>query len=208
MYELNTMDTILMFTDIGNYLFVPVHEIVETKWKELGKHIKVDNHNQNIEPLPPFINPIAIPLKLPTPILAANAKVNVSNGLIPLLFVLSFFKTKKRLIIFIVLLVLLDVLFFCQISYARQFYNDNVMNYKGNDKIRNFVIISNIGIVTTNLETAKRALATYNNLFGQYPYRTLVVAKTPFLFGGMEYPNSLDTYLHNNGSLYMALLSF
>ena len=39
MYELNTMDTILMFTDIGNYLYVPVHEIPDLKWKDLGKHI-------------------------------------------------------------------------------------------------------------------------------------------------------------------------
>jgi topoisomerase-4 subunit A len=28
-----------MFTNLGHYLYVPVHEIVETKWKELGKHI-------------------------------------------------------------------------------------------------------------------------------------------------------------------------
>ena len=39
MYELNTMDTILMFTDNGNYLYVPVHEIPDMKWKDLGKHI-------------------------------------------------------------------------------------------------------------------------------------------------------------------------
>ena len=39
MYELNTLDTILMFTDIGNYLYVPVHEIPDMKWKDLGKHI-------------------------------------------------------------------------------------------------------------------------------------------------------------------------
>ena len=39
MYEVNTMDTILMFTDIGNYLFVPVYEIPDMKWKDLGKHI-------------------------------------------------------------------------------------------------------------------------------------------------------------------------
>ena len=39
MYELNTLDTVLMFTDIGNYLFVPVHEIPDMKWKDLGKHI-------------------------------------------------------------------------------------------------------------------------------------------------------------------------
>ncbi len=39
MYELNTMDTVLMFTDIGNYLYVPVYEIPDMKWKDLGKHI-------------------------------------------------------------------------------------------------------------------------------------------------------------------------
>ena len=33
------MDTILMFTDIGNYLYVPVYEIPDMKWKDLGKHI-------------------------------------------------------------------------------------------------------------------------------------------------------------------------
>ena len=39
LYELNTLDTILLFTNLGNYLYVPVHEIPELKWKELGKHI-------------------------------------------------------------------------------------------------------------------------------------------------------------------------
>ena len=28
-----------MITDIGNYLYVPVHEIPDMKWKDLGKHI-------------------------------------------------------------------------------------------------------------------------------------------------------------------------
>ncbi len=35
----NTMDYILGFTNKGNYLFIPVHEIVEGKWKDEGKHI-------------------------------------------------------------------------------------------------------------------------------------------------------------------------
>lgn len=39
MYDINTLDTILMFTNKGNYLYVPVHEIPELKWKDLGKHI-------------------------------------------------------------------------------------------------------------------------------------------------------------------------
>ncbi len=38
-YEMNTMDTLLLFTDLGNYLFLPVHEIPDLKWKELGKHV-------------------------------------------------------------------------------------------------------------------------------------------------------------------------
>ena len=39
LYEMNTMDTLLMFTDKGNYLYIPVHELPDLKWKELGKHI-------------------------------------------------------------------------------------------------------------------------------------------------------------------------
>jgi topoisomerase-4 subunit A len=38
-YEMTTLDTILLFTNLGNYLYVPVHELPDTKWKELGKHI-------------------------------------------------------------------------------------------------------------------------------------------------------------------------
>lgn len=38
-YEMNTLDTVLLFTDLGNYLYVPVHELPDLKWKELGKHI-------------------------------------------------------------------------------------------------------------------------------------------------------------------------
>ncbi len=39
LYELNTLDTILLFTNLGNYLYVPVHIIPDLKWKEMGKHI-------------------------------------------------------------------------------------------------------------------------------------------------------------------------
>ena len=39
LYEQNTMDSLLLFTNKGNYLYVPVHELPELKWKELGKHI-------------------------------------------------------------------------------------------------------------------------------------------------------------------------
>jgi len=39
LYEMNTLDTLLLFTDQGNYLHIPVHELPDTKWKELGKHV-------------------------------------------------------------------------------------------------------------------------------------------------------------------------
>lgn len=35
----NTLDKLLVFTDRGNYLYVPIHKLEEFKWKELGKHI-------------------------------------------------------------------------------------------------------------------------------------------------------------------------
>ena len=39
LYEMNTIDTLLLFTNQGNYLYVPVHELPDMKWKEMGKHI-------------------------------------------------------------------------------------------------------------------------------------------------------------------------
>ena len=39
LYNLTTLDTVLLFTNLGNYLYLPVIEIPELKWGELGKHI-------------------------------------------------------------------------------------------------------------------------------------------------------------------------
>lgn len=39
LFEANTVQTILAFTNKGNYCFIPVHKIDEFKWKDLGKHI-------------------------------------------------------------------------------------------------------------------------------------------------------------------------
>ena len=38
-YEVSTLNNILVFTNLGNYLYIPVYKIPECKWKELGKHI-------------------------------------------------------------------------------------------------------------------------------------------------------------------------
>ena len=39
LYEMNTLNTLLLFTNKGNYLYVPVHTIPVCAWKDLGKHI-------------------------------------------------------------------------------------------------------------------------------------------------------------------------
>ena len=39
LYEASTLDTLLVFTNLGNFLFIPVHTIYDLKWKELGKHV-------------------------------------------------------------------------------------------------------------------------------------------------------------------------
>ena len=38
-YNMNTLDTLLIFTNLGNYLYIPVYEIPDLKWKDLGKHM-------------------------------------------------------------------------------------------------------------------------------------------------------------------------
>ena len=45
LFATSTLDNLVLFTNLGNYLFIPVHKIFEAKWKELGKHIS------NIVPL-------------------------------------------------------------------------------------------------------------------------------------------------------------
>ena len=39
LYEMNTLDTLLVFTNKGNYLYVPVYNLPDMKWKEMGKHV-------------------------------------------------------------------------------------------------------------------------------------------------------------------------
>ena len=45
--QATTLDYLLAFTQLGNYLFIPIHELQETKWKEEGKHI---NYLVNLGP--------------------------------------------------------------------------------------------------------------------------------------------------------------
>lgn len=39
LYSASTLDRILIVTDLGNYLYIRVHDIPEAKWKDMGKHI-------------------------------------------------------------------------------------------------------------------------------------------------------------------------
>jgi topoisomerase-4 subunit A len=58
MYEMNTLDTILVFTNGGNYLHIPVHMIPDLKWKDMPKHvsniIEVPNEEQVISCIPAY----------------------------------------------------------------------------------------------------------------------------------------------------------
>lgn len=38
-YDINTKDTLLLFTNLGNFLYIPVYLIPESKWKDIGKHV-------------------------------------------------------------------------------------------------------------------------------------------------------------------------
>lgn len=37
--EVNTQDTVLVFTNKGRYLFIPVNKLADIRWKELGQHV-------------------------------------------------------------------------------------------------------------------------------------------------------------------------
>ncbi len=56
LFKQRTIDTLLVFTNLGNYLFLPVHEIPDIKWKMLGKHIsniiKLSENEEIISAIP------------------------------------------------------------------------------------------------------------------------------------------------------------
>jgi topoisomerase-4 subunit A len=54
--DINTTETLLLFTNKGNYLYLPVHELPDIRWKDLGQHVAnivpIDKDEQIIEALP------------------------------------------------------------------------------------------------------------------------------------------------------------
>lgn len=55
-FEINTTDKLLLFTNKGNYLYLPVHEMPDIRWKDLGQHvanvIPIDKDEQLIKAIP------------------------------------------------------------------------------------------------------------------------------------------------------------
>src|SRR5699024_2734041 len=39
LFELNTTDHILLFTNKGKYIYLPIHELPDIRWKDIGQHI-------------------------------------------------------------------------------------------------------------------------------------------------------------------------
>ena len=63
-----------------------------------------------------------------------------------------------------------------------------VMKHKEGDTEVSYFYYKDMNPVRS-LETAVAALKTFNELFGKYPYESLKVIETNFVYGGMEYPN-------------------
>ncbi|UTE75795.1 DNA topoisomerase IV subunit A [Rossellomorea sp. KS-H15a] len=55
-YEMNTTDVLLVFTNKGNYIYCPVHELPDIRWKDLGQHVgnivPVDRDEQVLKAIP------------------------------------------------------------------------------------------------------------------------------------------------------------
>ncbi|MFS0777345.1 DNA topoisomerase IV subunit A [Neobacillus sp. 3P2-tot-E-2] len=54
--DVNTKDVVLLFTNKGNYLYCPVHELPDIRWKDLGQHvaniIPIDRDEDIIQAIP------------------------------------------------------------------------------------------------------------------------------------------------------------
>ncbi|MBY0120484.1 DNA topoisomerase IV subunit A [Bacillus sp. S/N-304-OC-R1] len=54
--EMNTTDVLLLFTNKGNYLYCPVHNLPDIRWKDLGQHvaniIPIDGDESIVKALP------------------------------------------------------------------------------------------------------------------------------------------------------------
>jgi len=55
-FEMNTTDVLLLFTNKGNYLYIPIHELPDIRWKDPGQHITniipIDREEEIIKAIP------------------------------------------------------------------------------------------------------------------------------------------------------------
>lgn len=73
--NVNTTDTVLMFTNKGNYLYCPVHTLPDIRWKDLGQHIA------NIIPID-FDEQIIKTIAVPTFETTTNLIFVTKNGMV------------------------------------------------------------------------------------------------------------------------------
>ena len=65
-YEMNTTDVLLLFTSLGNYIYCPVHELPDIRWKDLGQHISnivaLDRDDEIVSAVPvkDFMEPLEL----------------------------------------------------------------------------------------------------------------------------------------------------
>lgn len=56
LFELNTTDHILLFTNKGKYIYLPIHELPDIRWKDIGQHISnivsIDKDERIIQSIP------------------------------------------------------------------------------------------------------------------------------------------------------------
>ncbi|WP_407269835.1 DNA topoisomerase IV subunit A [Radiobacillus sp. PE A8.2] len=56
LFEINTTDTLLVFTSKGRYIYAPVHELPDIRWKDIGQHISnvvtIDKDETIIQAIP------------------------------------------------------------------------------------------------------------------------------------------------------------
>ncbi|QKY69129.1 DNA topoisomerase IV subunit A [Lentibacillus sp. CBA3610] len=56
LFEVNTTDHILLFTNKGKYIYLPIHELPDIRWKDIGQHISnlvsIDRDERIIQTIP------------------------------------------------------------------------------------------------------------------------------------------------------------
>ncbi len=54
--EMNTTDVLLLFTNKGSYVYCPVHQLPDIRWKDLGQHItniiSIDSDESIVKAIP------------------------------------------------------------------------------------------------------------------------------------------------------------